>query len=285
MGNEKKIEIPFGAFDSELIHQEINIPNGFNAVIDGNKIILTRVESEDERIRKAIHIYLDWLDGRFEYQPKGDYTIKDMLAWLEKQGEHNKNHKTMIVKFICKKDWHGIGDYYYGKIYNGYPCEKEQKGYDIYDDNHVPTFCDEDFINEYFNIVTEEKQDEPKSDEWSEEDENKNYLLSDFFKAEYERGKADVLKSIAWSKEDEVKINRIVACLENLNVADNDILLKDVDWLKSLKTRVQPKQEWSEEDEETMSSLLSFFLVNASDRWAKYGKWLKSLKQRIENKL
>ena len=44
-------------------------------------------ESEDERIRKAIHIYLDWLDGRKDYQPKGDYTIKDMIAWLEKQGE------------------------------------------------------------------------------------------------------------------------------------------------------------------------------------------------------
>jgi molybdopterin converting factor small subunit len=42
----------------------------------------------------------------------------------------------------------------------------------------------------------------------------------------------------AWSKEDEVKINRIVACLENLNVADNDILLKDVDWLKALKQRI-----------------------------------------------
>ena len=41
-----------------------------------------------------------------------------------------------------------------------------------------------------------------------------------------------------WSEEDEVKINRIVACLENLNVADNDILLKDVDWLKSLKQRM-----------------------------------------------
>ena len=45
--------------------------------------------------------------------------------------------------------------------------------------------------------------------------------------------------SPAWSKEDEVKINRIVACLENLNVADNDILLKDIDWLKSLKDRAQ----------------------------------------------
>lgn len=55
-----------------------------------------------------------------------------------------------------------------------------------------------------------------------------------------------------WSEEDEVKINRIVACLENLNVADNDILLKDVDWLKSLKDRVQPKEKWSEEDEEAL---------------------------------
>ena len=53
-----------------------------------------------------------------------------------------------------------------------------------------------------------------------------------------------------WSEEDNVKINRIVACLENLNVADNDILLKDVEWLKSLKDRVlpQPKQEWKQEN-------------------------------------
>ena len=48
----------------------------------------------------------------------------------------------------------------------------------------------------------------------------------------------------AWSKEDEVKINRIVACLENLNVADNDILLKDVDWLKSLR----PQNTWKPSD-------------------------------------
>ena len=44
-------------------------------------------ESEDERIRKAIHIYLDWLDGRKDYAPKGIYSIKDMIAWLEKQEE------------------------------------------------------------------------------------------------------------------------------------------------------------------------------------------------------
>jgi hypothetical protein len=133
-----------------------------------------------------------------------------MLSWLEKQGEHNKNHKTMIVKFICKKDWHGIGDYYYGKIYNGYPCEKEQKGYDIYDDNHVPTFCDEDFINEYFNIVTEEKQDEPKS-AWSEEDE-------------------EMLRSIMATCE--------LAEQEHDSSPARHLLEMQLNWLKSLKQRI-----------------------------------------------
>ena len=87
MDNEKKIEIPFGAFDSELIHQEINIPNGFKAVIDGNKIILTRAESEDEEIKK-------WLIGYFrQYKEDGmekyanGLKVESIIAWLEKQGE------------------------------------------------------------------------------------------------------------------------------------------------------------------------------------------------------
>ena len=44
-------------------------------------------ESEDGSIRNAIHIYLDWLDGRKDYAPKGEYSIRDMIAWIEKQGE------------------------------------------------------------------------------------------------------------------------------------------------------------------------------------------------------
>jgi hypothetical protein len=84
MGNEKKIEIPFGAFDSELIHQEINIPNGFNAVIDGNKIILTRVESEDERIREQIVYAINKLNVPESEKNK-------LLAWLEKQDGESVN--------------------------------------------------------------------------------------------------------------------------------------------------------------------------------------------------
>lgn len=47
--------------------------------------------SEDEKIKKAILIYLDWLDGKKDYLPKGDYTIKDMILWLEKQGGEKDN--------------------------------------------------------------------------------------------------------------------------------------------------------------------------------------------------
>ena len=39
----KEKEIPFGAFNSELMQQEINIPEGFTATIEGNKIILKKI--------------------------------------------------------------------------------------------------------------------------------------------------------------------------------------------------------------------------------------------------
>lgn len=54
-------------------------------------------ESEDERIRKAIHIYLDWLDGKKDYAPRGEYTINDMIDWIEKQGKHQKFRDSIQV--------------------------------------------------------------------------------------------------------------------------------------------------------------------------------------------
>jgi hypothetical protein len=84
-----EIEIPFGAFDSELMHQEITIPEGFEATIEGNKIILTKTENEEERIGKEI---LDCFramkqQGCFPSKHKEQYD--SWLAWLEKQGKHS----------------------------------------------------------------------------------------------------------------------------------------------------------------------------------------------------
>ena len=106
---------------------------------------------------------------------------------------------------------------------------------------------------------------QPKQ-EWNEENDDEAWLNDIICKVESDctlnKDEKDWLKSLKdrmqpkleWSEEDEVKINRIVACLENLNVADNDILLKDVDWLKSL--RPQPKQEWSQNDIEMVDWLI-----------------------------
>ena len=89
--------------------------------------------------------------------------------------------------------------------------------------------------------------------EWSEEDKERFESCIKVLQTSdgYDTINAKWLKSLKdrvqpkqeWSKEDEVKINRIVACIENLNVADNDILLKDVDWLKSLKERVENEKD------------------------------------------
>ena len=88
MDYENKQEIPFGAFDSELMRQEISIPDGFEAVIEGNKIILKKIESEDERIRKKLITFFQ----RFPYTNLYDEGLnaKDVLAWLEKQGEQEQ---------------------------------------------------------------------------------------------------------------------------------------------------------------------------------------------------
>ena len=73
-------EISFGAFDSELMHQEIFIPEGFEATIEGDRIILTRID-EDEKIVNAIR---KALESKIEDLGNG-VTRTACLAWLEKQ--------------------------------------------------------------------------------------------------------------------------------------------------------------------------------------------------------
>ena len=80
----KKDEIPFGTFDSKLQEQEFCIPTGFEASIENGKIILRKIESEDEKIRKAIVEFFELQDDNTTYSfiPK-----KNILAWLKKQGK------------------------------------------------------------------------------------------------------------------------------------------------------------------------------------------------------
>ena len=73
-------EIPFGAFDSELMHQEISIPEGFTATIEGNKIILAKTESEDEKMLREIKRYIKEQGNKPTGLPNGTAAVADMLA-------------------------------------------------------------------------------------------------------------------------------------------------------------------------------------------------------------
>ena len=76
---ERYIEIPFGAKDSELVETTYFIPEGMEAVIEGDKVIIRRKESEDEKIRGAIIDHLK------------DNNLTEWAAWLEKQKQQEKD--------------------------------------------------------------------------------------------------------------------------------------------------------------------------------------------------
>lgn len=76
-------------------HYEHEIPEGYEARIEGNKVIIEPKESEDERVRKEI---IDYFHGCIRRNKKSGFRLeqyKSWIAYLEKQkdifGERAKN--------------------------------------------------------------------------------------------------------------------------------------------------------------------------------------------------
>ncbi len=67
------------------MNKEIEIPEGYEARIEGNKVILERNESEDEQIRKEIIFILKNADSGEELTTL--HSTKEMIAYLERQKE------------------------------------------------------------------------------------------------------------------------------------------------------------------------------------------------------
>ena len=95
--------------------------------------------------------------------------------------------------------------------------------------------------------------------------------------------------SAAWGEEDEHRIKDTIYFLETAkkHYASTVELDACIDWLKSIKDRIQPKQEWSEEDEKTLNEIFSVAaraslrkstLFGKSYDYIKWQNWLKSLR-------
>ena len=97
----------------------------------------------------------------------------------------------------------------------------------------------------------------------------------------------EVQKPAEWSEEDEQHIDSLLKRLDGLCRNEFErtrfAINEDRDWLKSLKDRVQPKQEWSKEDEREIKHCIDFLnhpdMIKATPTIVKDCKnWLKSLK-------
>ena len=101
--------------------------------------------------------------------------------------------------------------------------------------------------------------------------------------------------STNWGEEDERNLQGVIDEIEaNKNQApDCDLATYDrfLSWLKSLKNRVQPKQEWGEEDERNLQGVIDEIEANKNQApdcdlatYDRFLSWLKSLKNRVQPK-
>ena len=97
--------------------------------------------------------------------------------------------------------------------------------------------------------------------------------------------KQDEQKSVEWSKEDEKYIYNIAYFLEHptmLGECNKHIAIEMINWIKSIKNRMQP-QEWSKEDEVNLNEALSYIKDDALKEFIRslkyYKKWKPTEKQ------
>lgn len=254
--------------------------------------IMTRVfpelaESEDEKIRKyIIKVVHEWWVRCND--PTPDFPNEEqMLTWLEKCSEHKsadsipQDFEKYVEHFLSLSDGEGHGS----------PAKVKE----------VST--------ELLRLANRQKS------AWSEEDEKTLNAIALFLSSidylEDPETWINWLKSLKdrvmpqlkqeWSVDDEDMHYKVIAVINRLCAEGKDYvwsiktLKKLFYWLKFLKDRVQPKQEWSEEDEKMLKDIdacivklpvfFSQIEINGEDKTCKEfitsaRNWLKSLRPR-----
>lgn len=137
------------------MNKEIVIPQGYEARIEGNKVILEKNESEDKRIRKNLIEWVREFKKLNPTNPDHNAECSEAIDWLERQKEQKPEIKYVYPIFR-------VGDTIKPKAYN-----ESHRIDEIKDDNYV---LDNGFT---FPIVDQdvwEIVEQPT--EWSEEDED-----------------------------------------------------------------------------------------------------------------
>ena len=179
-------------------------------------------ESEDEKMRKSVIYALR--NGGFYDNDKTD----EAIAWLEKQGKQ----KTDIPKWKYKKDNAPLSKDCL--ILNRYGCVvKSVSG----------AMVSDAWVLDYNELVKLPKEEVEKQ---GEKLQGKTALEA--IKEEKVDNSNKVETNSAWSEEDETILDNLIYALANDRIGNN----RDeyVDWLKSIKERVQPQNLWKPSEEQ-----------------------------------
>lgn len=226
-------------------------------------------ESEDEKIRKELLEFLDELsklgkNTNFDRWSKSD--CADWIIWLEKQGET-----------YTKKDVDNA--YLEGMAFAKDELEKQNKQILA---NSAKTCKDEQKPTD--NDMKEALRTEYEKGRADAIAEIEMQKLVDCIDCTNSKGcinckdgnmKETLVRKTAWSKEDEEELDIAISTLKEAGQHDS------AKWLKFLKDRVQPKQEWSEEDIRNIEDIDSILFYNKDlpeDTCMRLRNWLKSLR-------
>ncbi len=247
--------------------------------IDEEKILIGARKDEDERIRKnCIH----FLELQKQHHA-ATFEIEECIDWLEKKGEQKPADKIQLgKKYKCIASPR-YSAFVKGEIYkpeDKFLCSLMNFCYDCFEPIEDGEKKSADKAES--NLLTVERAKE----------------MSPFMRSGFENEYA------AWSEEDEEIARALNDYVKNLdilfskiNIGGKDVLSKEFrekvqDWLKSIKDRVQPqpKQEWSEEDENRMNNLCHFLEEYGNQYYGHLTlqgtiSWFKSLKDRVQPKV
>ena len=255
----------------------------FCCVIDG--LIPELAESEDEKIRKRLITDFGTI-GKKEW---GGLEVKDILAWLEnipytidhekREGFH-LGYKAGLERLEMKSaaESLGVDSETYNKIVDECIFGEQNLAENTKPQSSTPMS---------YGKELEKRMCEACNRFFAPNTDSNRYSASDLF---YAGVKAERdLNTLAWSEEDEINVYNIIHFLEEPSMLENNEPCKKIviDWLKSLKDRVQPKQEWSEEDEQHIDSLLKRLDALCRNKFERTRfaisedrDWLKSLRPR-----
>ena len=275
---KSKIEIPFGAKDSELCGWEYTIPEGMEAEIKGGKIIVRKKEIDAKKnyiqgIRKTLasiedkaHNILglydyDWVAIRASHRLLGEY-----LDCIEKQKEQ-KPRSTEETELNSIAFLEQLG-------YTCVPPGKEQK----LAENNYPEYNSDEYESFEDGNATGLRRKEQKPTEWKEnfceevERVSKRYPEVSFAKL------SRIAKHFAewvsnnfaeWSEEDEI-IKHDIENLIHFALKDGSAVSpaadttkeNALDWLKSLR----PQHHWKPSGEQ-MEALEKAFRKEGTDEY------------------